>query len=272
MIRIETENDWLLLGHKQHAELAGEFARHWKNEHFAPPKPFVHVLDAVSRHDDSWEERDAKPLLTPEMNPSAFSKELVGSYDAFEEIDLEEYLQVRGAATEKAASRDPYAAVLISMHTVNLLTEQADLTTLSDSERAFHSEFITGQKARQEELKADIRSNGDLAAYASDAHFEAGYRFLQACDNLSLYVGVAFAEPGALRHSHPMRDGTQANIKFLPCGDAIYRLDPYPFDEDGLQFDIPYRRVSKTACRSESEFQAAYASAAVETVKITLKK
>ncbi|TVP74965.1 MAG: DUF3891 family protein, partial [Puniceicoccaceae bacterium] len=99
MIRIETENDWLLLGHKAHAALAGDFARHWKNQDFLPPDPFCHILDAVARHDDSWEPRDAQPQLTPEGHPSAFSKELVGSYDAFEDIDLADYLAVRAAAT-----------------------------------------------------------------------------------------------------------------------------------------------------------------------------
>jgi len=272
MIRIETENDWLLLGHKDHANLAGEFARHWKNADFAPPEPFVHVLDAVSRHDDSWADRDAIPLLTPEMNPSAFSKELVGSYDAFEEIDLAEYLGVRGAATEKAAIRDPFAAVLISMHTVNLLTEQADLTTLSESDRNVHSAFIAGQRSRQESLKSDIRSCPDMAPYSSEGHFEAGFRFLQACDSLSLYVGVAFNERGALRHPQALRAGGQTTIDFIPCGHHRYELSPYPFDETELHFDVPYKRVSKTATSSLEAFQTAYAAADIEPVRITLAK
>ena len=54
MIRLKDNADWLLLTHKDHATLAGEFARHWKNQDFAPPEPFAHILDAVSRHDDSW--------------------------------------------------------------------------------------------------------------------------------------------------------------------------------------------------------------------------
>lgn len=272
MIRIETETDWLLLGHKDHARLAGEFARHWKNREFAPPEPFPHVLDAVAGHDDSWESRDAVPLLTPEMNPSAFSKELVGSYDAFEEIDLEDYLGVRGAATEIAAARDPYAAVLISMHTVNLLTEQADLSTLTEEERTVHSAFIAGQQARQAALKAEIRSQSDLAPLASDAHFEAGFRFLQACDSLSLYVGVAFEDKGQLRHAQTRRDGTQTVIDFIPCGEGRYRLEPYPFDETELHFDVPFRRVPKVACRSLESFQAAYAAAGIDPVRITFFK
>lgn len=270
MIRLETEDDWLLLGHKDHANLAGEFARHWKNKDFKPPEPFVHVLDAVTRHDDSWEERDAQPLLTPEMNPSAFSKELVGSYDAFEEIDLPEYLGVRGAATEIAALRDPYAAVLISMHTVNLLTEQADLSGLSGKDKTIHSDFVARQRDLQESLKEQIRTDSDLKHLATDSQFEFGFRFLQACDSLSLYVGVAYEERGELRHAQPMKDGTASKIAFVPTGERRYELSPYPFDETELHFYLPYRRVSKSNTVSLEAFQTTYSNAKIENVKITI--
>lgn len=270
MIRLETEDDWLLLSHKDHAALAGEFARHWKNGDFEPPEPFIHVLDAVTRHDDSWEERDARPLLTPEKNPSAFSKELVGSYDAFEEIDLPEYLGVRGAATEIAARRDPYAAVLISMHTVNLLTEQADLSGLSSEDKSIHSDFVTGQLDRQESLKKQIRADSDLRPLATDVHFESGFRFLQACDSLSLYVGVDFEEPGELRHAQPRRDGTASKISFIPKGLRRYELSPYPFDEPVLHFYLPYKRVRKSYASTLENFQKAYSKAEIENVKITI--
>lgn len=270
MIRIETTHDWLLLTHKAHAELAGAFARHWKNPAFLPPEPFPSVLDAVSRHDDSWEPRDAAPELTPEGNPSAFSRELVGTYDAFEEIDLEAYLTVRGNATEQAAARDPYAAVLISMHTVNLLTEQADLSTLGPSARALHTAFIDGQLARQEELKSAIRREPDLAPVATDAHFQRGFRFLQCCDSFSLFLGVAYDQPGTLRHPQPVRQGGEAVIHLTPAGPDRYTLDPYPLDEPEITFAIPYRRVAKSATTDLATFRAAYHAATVETRHITI--
>jgi len=272
MIRIETEYAWLLLTHKAHAALAGEFARHWKNPDFLPPDPFVSVLDAVSRHDDSWEPRDAAPELTPEGNPGAFSRELVGTYDAFEEIDLDAYLAVRGNATEQAAARDPYAAVLISMHTVNLLTEQADLTGLSPSARAAHSAFVEGQLARQAGLKSAIRAQPDLAACASDADFERGFRFLQACDSFSLYLGVAYDAPGKLRHPQPLRGGGEAVIHLTPAGPGRYTLDPWPLDEPEIVFSIPYRSVAKSETADLARFRAAYHTAPVEHHHITLTR
>jgi hypothetical protein len=272
MIRIEKEHDWLLLSHTDHAALAGEFARHWKNEQFAPPEPFAHILDATSRHDDSWKAPDARPQLTPEMSPSAFSEELVGSYDAFEEIDLRSYLQVRGHATEATALRDPYSAILVSMHTVNLLTVQADLTTLSDEDRAFHQAFIDGQIARQAELKSALKLQPDIAPLTTSEQLSKGFKFLQACDSFSLYVGVDYSKPGKLQHAHPLRDGSETEIQLLPRGNNCYTLSPYPLDEPTVSFIVPYRRVAKSETASLERFQAAYTAAPVELVTVTVSK
>lgn len=270
MIRLDCEKDWLLLGHADHAALAGEFARHWKNERFAPPEPFAHILDSVSRHDDSWRQRDAEPDLTPEGHPSAFSRELVGTYEAFEDIDLAAYLGVRGGATEQAAARDPYSAVLISMHTVNLLTEQADPDTLDAEGRNLLDVFVAGQRSRQAELLKDLAGRGMKPEYLTVEALRRGFEFLQACDSFSLLVGVDYPDRSALRHRHPFGDSNAVEIAYLPLGDRRYRLDPWPLDEPELVFDIPYRRVAKSAMTALEPFRAAYANAAVEPVRIVV--
>lgn len=272
MIRIELEKDWLLLSHPDHAALAGEFARHWKNASFAPPEPFAHILDACTRHDDSWGPRDAKPQLTHDHNPSAFSEELVGTYDAFEEIDLDDYLAVRGQATEDAAKRDPYAAVLISMHTVNLLTEQADLSTLTEAERPVHAAFITGQLQRQAALKAELRACPDMAAQTTETALMRAFKFLQACDSFSLYAGVAYTKPGKLRHAQLKRDGSEVEIECIPVGPNHYQLKPYPLDEPTIRFQVPYRRVPKSSTQDLETFQASYASAPIEYLTVTVSQ
>jgi hypothetical protein len=272
MIRIEKDHDWLLLGHADHAALAGEFARHWKNEAFAPPEPFTHILDATSRHDDSWTLPDASPLLTHDLNPSAFSEELVGSYDAFEEIDLRSYLRVRGEATEAAALRDPYSAILISMHTVNLLTVQADLSTLNTEDRAFHQAFVDGQITRQAELKARLSLQPDLEPLITEEQLLKGFKFLQACDSFSLYVGVDYSKPGKLQHAHPRRDGSETEITLHPKGNHHYTLTPYPLDEPTIHFTVPYRRVPKSETATLERFQTAYTAAPIEPVTVTVSK
>ena len=102
MLRLETETGWWLVTHPDHARLAGAVAEHWGNDLFAPPEPRQHVLLGIHAHDDGWAVRDAKPSVTKQGKPAAFSVELVGKYSAFEEIDLQDYLNVR----ERAGSGD----------------------------------------------------------------------------------------------------------------------------------------------------------------------
>lgn len=269
MIRTETDSEWLLLPHADHAALAGEFARHWKNASFYPPNPFAHVLDAVSRHDDSWAPIDARPDLSEDGRPAAFSHELVGTYDAFEDIDLEGYLGVRGQATERAAARDPYSAILISMHTVNLLTEQADLSTLSEADREVHAEFIQGQRTRQQELK-DALSESPLAPFLSSEALQRNFEFLQACDSFSLLVGVDYPQESQLRHPHPTAEGDSQVIQYTPLGDYRYQLDPWPMDEPELTFEIPYIRLPKSATASLETFRSAYRNSSPDVRTITV--
>src|SRR5262245_40216370 len=121
MIRKELPDGWRLVTHGEHARLAGRFADAWGNADFASPEPRADILYAVAAHDDGWAVRDASPFLTKAGVPEAFTKDLVGSYAAFEEIDLPSYLRVRGEATANVAARNPFAAIVVSMHTVNLL-------------------------------------------------------------------------------------------------------------------------------------------------------
>jgi hypothetical protein len=263
MIRIETDTGWILVEHPEHARLAGGFAGHWGNPEFAAPEPSGDILVAVMRHDDAWASRDAFPFLTPQGRPSAFSRELVGKYSAFEEIDLADYLAVRGRAAETVAADNPYAAVVISMHTVDLLTGQADLGGLSESDRELHRLFIEAQLRRQRELVGALaRKPGFSRAVAPD-RLQRAFEFLQACDSLSLSVCVRFPGPIPLRHRHPRRDGTLTDLLCTPLGGDTYRITPYPFGEDELILELPCREVAGKTFPSLEAFRAAYSAAPV---------
>jgi len=270
MIRIETDSGWTLVEHREHARLAGRIAAHWGNAEFAGPEPRADVLTAVTRHDDAWAARDAVPFLTREGRPGAFSTELVGKYSAFEEIDLADYLAVRGRAAEAVAADNPYAAVVISMHTLDLLTAQADLRGLSEADRELHRVFIEGQLRRQAELIGMLGraqgAGGDLAP----AGLRRAFEFLQACDILSLAICVRFPGPISLRHRHPRRDGTLAELICVPLGNDTYRISPYPFDRDELLFEAPCREIPGKIFADEAALRAAYAAAPVGRLRVKI--
>jgi Protein of unknown function (DUF3891) len=269
MIRIETDAGWILVEHREHALLAGRFARHWGNAEFAAPEPRADILAAVDRHDDAWTELDAVPFLTREGRPGAFSRELVGKYAAFEEIELAGYLGVRDRAADAVAADNPFAAIVISMHTVNLLTERADLAGLSESDRALHRAFIERQLGLQAKLIGALaggpNAGGDLAA-----RLHRAFEFLQACDSLSLTVCVRYPEPISLRHRHPKRDGTSAQLVCTPLGDDTYRIAPWPLDAGELGLETPCRHVKGKVFANEAAFRAAFAAAPVGRLKVRI--
>jgi hypothetical protein len=271
MIRVPTASGYLLVTHQEHARLAGRLAEHWGNSLFPPPAPpplMPALIEAVARHDDAWAPRDAAPCLTREGRPSAFTRELVGAYSAFEEIDLADYLAVRGAATETLALSRPLSAILVSMHTVNLLTEQADPASLSPADRARLSAFVDDQLRRHRELAAALPPT--LAAHATPGPLRRAFEFLQLCDNLSLLTCVRYDQPRPLRHSHPDATGALRTLLCSPAGTDTWCLDPWPFDLRRLLFKVPARHVSTADCADLPRFRAAYASAPVTELPIHL--
>jgi hypothetical protein len=271
MIRIETGSVWTLVEHREHARLAGHLAAHWGNAEFAAPEPRADILEAVFHHDDAWTARDSDPRLTRQGRPSAFSEELVGKYSAFEEIDLEDYLAVRGRAAEVVAADNPYAAVIISMHTVDLLTRQADLSGLSKADLAIHQAFIAGQRRRQQELIGQVGGRTPADAVVPERLLRA-FEFLQACDSLSLVACVRFPRPIALQHKHPRRDGTLAVLQCSPLGNDAYRIGPFPFDTDVLRLGVPCREVPAGAFSDEAGFRSAYLAAPVRRLEFQFQR
>jgi Protein of unknown function (DUF3891) len=271
MLRMESETGWWLITHPDHARLAGAFAAAWGNDQFRRPEPRARVLYGIAAHDDGWATRDAHPTITRQGRPSAFSSELVGKYSAFEEIDLVEYLAVRDRAVRIIADKDPYAGLLISMHTYSLLTEHADRSTISADGLGLLDAFLNRQRSLKEALFSAIAADATLAACEkSEQTILEHFRLLQACDNLSLLTCVAYSQPSHLLHSLPLKDGTTAEVKVFPIAPRHFRLSPWPFTDDELTFGFPARHVERKTFESSKELEAAYLYAEDLILSVTL--
>jgi Protein of unknown function (DUF3891) len=271
MLRLETETGWWLVTHPDHARLAGAFAEQWGNAQFVPPEPRPNVLKGIARHDDGWAARDANPQITRQGKPSAFSVELVGKYSAFEEIDLADYLSVRDRAVRLIASEDAYAALLISMHTYNLLTEHADRSTIAPDDLPLLDAFLEQQRTFQKTLRERISADPRFApSQTSDAAILDHFRLLQATDNLSLLTCVDFSKPSHLLHPLPLRDGKHAEVRVYPAGRRHFRLEPFPFAEPAMSFRFPARQVEGKAFSSPAELQERFRKAPVEMLSVTV--
>jgi hypothetical protein len=271
MLRSQTPTGWFLITHPHHAQLAGSFAAHWGNDTFVRYEPRKEVLNGVATHDNGWIERDKKPLVYSDGTPSAFGTHLVGKYSAFENIDLADYLGVRARATAVVAEENPYGAILISMHTCNLLGVHADRSTIKPSELPLLDSFLEWQKTYQEYLRQRLVVSGAFAPeFLTPEALHARFVLLQACDNLSLLTCVNYRETIPLQHSHPRHDGTKTPINFIPLGEGRFRLDPYPLDQDELTFHIAARPVKGQSFGSQPELQATYDASSDEKISITI--
>jgi hypothetical protein len=269
MLRLETETGWWLVTHLDHARLAGVFAERWGNQRFLAPEPRTNVLKGIARHDDGWKDRDAAPQITRQGKPSAFSVELVGKYSAFEEIDLADYLAVRDRAVRLIASEDPYAAVLISMHTYNLLTAHADRSTIAQHDLPLLDRFLEEQTAFQTSLRAQISADSSFPKEkGTDEAIRSHFRLLQATDNLSLLSCVDYAQPANLLHPLPLREGGYSEVQVRHVGTRHFALQPYPFDNDGLTFEFAARHVAGKLFSSAAQLRHEYEKAHVEMLTV----
>ena len=275
MLRLETETGWWLVTHPDHARLAGAIAEAWGNAVFRVPEPRKHVLLGVNLHDDGWAARDAMPSITKQGKPAAFSVELVGKYSAFEEIDLQDYLNVRERAVTEVAAKDAYAALLVSKHTYNLLTARADRSTISKEQLPLLDDFLKRQRELQAALFASIRSDGGFSAEeVSDARIEEHFRLLQAADNMSLLACVDFAKEATLLHPLALNDGGTAEVKVMPLGLSerarSFRLEPWPLREERVEIEFPARFVQGKTFESSAELREAVSKTKVDRLTMRL--
>jgi hypothetical protein len=270
MLRLETPTGYFLITHPDHAHLAGRFAEHWGNQQFLPPTPRNSVLHGIHVHDDGWLARDAQPSITRQGKPSAFSSELVGKYSAFEEIDLAQYLAVRESAVQQVEQLDRYAALIVSMHTYNLLTERADRATISPDDLPLLDDFLNRQRLRQEALHKAIQRDPTYtpAEVTAEAVFN-NFRLLQACDNLSLLSCVAYPHPATLLHPLPTVDGP-ITIAVHPVAERHFGLTPYPFNQPLLHFEVPARHIAGHTFPTSQDLSERFRSARTQTLEITL--
>jgi hypothetical protein len=271
LLRIESEAGWWLIMHPDHARLAGDFAAAWGNAEFSRPQPRARVLKGVACHDDGWAGPDAHPSITREGKPAAFATELVGKYSSFEEIDLDEYLEVRDRSVRVAGEEDPYAGLLIAMHTYNLITTHTLRSTIAADGLVLLDGFLTRLIAYQDELRSRIAQDTTLSTTeAREQTILEQFRLLQACDNLSLLTCVGYRSPADLLHPLPLNNGGAREVKVLPVAPYHFRLDPWPFNERELSFTFPARHVMGKVFPNSEHLENAFRAASREQLRVEL--
>jgi hypothetical protein len=278
MIRRHVGNEFFLIAQHDHALLAGEFARHFGNAMFAQPDPFDPTIQGTSLHDCGWPLHDDAPTLNPAGLP----------LDVFE-VSRPIALKVWSASADRASAMDAYAGLLTSIHVLSLSVFATTQTSFQHEkfdtsklpERFEVNKFQHREIERQQELRArlglstEIPLHNGLAPTNRDPREQRltfDLRLLQAMDLTSLAICCTKPPVEKTQDVLTSPGGNVTQMRFDRKDATTLSLDPWPFDQECLGFQIPFRRVPGRAYASESKFQETFAQAPIEHLTVTLTK
>ena len=214
MIVQERSDSYLLIKQHDHGLLSGEFAWYWARE----PRPFGSTLYAIANHDVGWQKLD-ETVLWDEASGKPYS---------FTSYPREPKLQAYEEGLNLLEEQSAYAACLCSMHYASFVR---------GSENTAEVRFREREARRQEKLKGTF-STEELKNLGHN------FRFLQLCDDLSLFV--CLNRPGHNDHPWYKNGFDFEGTKFEPLWEdnRTLRLDPNPFSES-FDLAVPCKVVEK---------------------------
>ncbi|MGD1276878.1 MAG: DUF3891 family protein [Tepidisphaeraceae bacterium] len=276
MIRRHEGLDFLLIAQHDHALLAGHLTLHIGNELFAPPSPLSPVVHAVAQHDCGWQSQDDRPTLNPQGSPSHVF-----------EISHEIALAAWSRSVEEACAADPYAALLVSLHTMNLAALAAEhlakpVTPQSRQELFKIHQFHQRQVEIQQSLRQRLAMRTDLAlrlglarpgAAPEEDLLLANFHLLELLDQLSLVLcfdRLVFRE---VQNVFPRPGESPVTVRFeRDDDDGAVHLDPWPFDEPRIDLQVPAKRLPAVTYENEDHLRTAYAAAPSEILELSVRR
>lgn len=256
MIRHRHGDEFVLITQHDHALLSGRLAEHLGGGPIR--KPIPSAIQGIALHDCGWPLHDDEPTLNNEGLP-------LHVFETPPQIAT----RVWSASANRAANKDPYCGLLVSLHVLNLsLMSQA-------SHRSPHDQFELNKfQHKQVELQEDLRqrlgmridlplTHGLAPAGTSEKEDALLFDFyllramdalsLAACCSESLFVSLdnVFARPG----------GVPISIEVGRPQEFTVTLNPWPFDTEALEFPVPARRIAARSYHDAGEFRDAYGAA-----------
>jgi hypothetical protein len=243
IVQMAAENNaYFIITMDQHTALAAQFAEHFGNALFEPIAPRAQVLHVVANHDAGWKALDKAALRDP---ATGLPYNLV-------QTPFAQLVVTSKASPDFNGATHPYCELLSSMHSWGLyngrygMSDKVLLNNLADNNRAVADHMLSGELARQDQLKAALKADAETAAWVEEAHLFQNYKQLQFFDTLALYFNCA---PEGARvescFSHiPLSATEDTEVTIKPVAAAVYALSPYPFDCDALELSFEGRYLS----------------------------
>jgi hypothetical protein len=271
VIRRAADRDFLLITQHDHALLSGELAEAFGNELFSPPQPRESVLKGIRLHDCGWPMHDDQPTLNRDGLP----------LDVFE-ITRDIALPVWTESADRAAEKDPYAGLLVSLHVLSLsvfaTTQQNFEHEKFDVENSAARFAVTKFQHREIERQDNLRMRLGLRTEKHALHRQPqealqkkedqltfNFRMLQAMDVISLAACCTRPPSATTQDVMPQPGGAPMKLALTRRGNDVI-VDPWPFGVAEIELKIPATRVPNMKFAKVEDFRAVYASAPAEII------
>lgn len=232
LLRREGDDAVVAIGQASHAWLSGQLARAWRPR----PEPWEEVCLAAEQHDVGMAQWDLAPALNPDT----------GLPMSFMEMPLDVHLRLWHAAPARLLTQSRHAALLVSLHGTALY-ERRDLTRLDEDGADAVRAYLAAQRVLQARLAAEVG--------ADPGALREQQRLLRCWDALSLALCLDW------------RDHEAGGVRLVEGR----RLDPWPFEPDGLTVRCEGRRLTGR-CDTEPELHAALERAPRVELAFTLRR
>lgn len=227
MITHRTPDGWEIIYQRAHALLAARLVTYWRE----PERPlrWIETLNAVSQHDNGWQEWEPGDRLTPEGEPRSFMQKGVA----------ESITQAERTVT-RAWHQSLWVGLLVSSH-VSWLYERkrgrdAGLDRLLDAQIA--------QRARWR-----------AALGVSEDEVAAGYALLRWGDTFSLILcGRQAPGPGERKALAEGPDGTAYAAVGREGG--VLTVEPWPYVRESFEVAVDTHHLPRHTFADEDDLAA----------------
>jgi hypothetical protein len=279
MIIAESVEYYRLISQNDHGDLAGQFAAHWGNDHFAKPEPYPSMVLAAETHDNGWWDWDIYPSIDDNGAPIPFTRTPREFRSAF-----------YGKGIDNVIARDPYAGLMVSMHGVGLPQKRyGTMPSMVDRDDPYSQKFIAEREPTHDEMIRKLSGMAQYAGFTSREQIWHNYLLMQVFDRLSLFfcsnfdittVAAAGAHTkegkayyGATIRPTPLKAGDeQGQIQLRVMDRQTVIVDPYPFDESSLRVSVRGKLVPKITYKCQNAFRETYSKAQRQEFTFTLRK
>jgi hypothetical protein len=254
MIRREEKEGWFLINQHDHAALSRQIMNYWGNEAFEPPDPQDEVLFAIIEHDNGWKEWDTSPKVNTQT----------GYPMNFMEMDFPDQKTIWTSSFRRFSEDHPYASALIALHF-----------------RVFNEKIIDKNEGNSEAKRLNFEMNKFIAASLNLKFSNSGLlplpkkakinlRLLQVGDIISLALSHGW--PSIEIDAVPLNyKGTAFRLKLTSSDGKNYIINPYPFSQDTLRFQIIGKRLNQKRFNSDDELRQILNECDIEALELSIK-